>query len=106
MAGAGGSWSKDCPGRIGGGLYTLTMVVSRMLTVIHTTAASSGNCGESQLDVILHKCCQAMVFAVSLARECEAWKFHGGVVLWVSWNSTTLTLVEEVRRSRTSSLGA
>ena len=35
---------------------------------------------ELPLDVILHKCRQAVVFVVSVDGECEAWKFQDGVV--------------------------
>ena len=39
--------------------------------------------GERPLDVILHKCHQGVVFAISVAGECETREFQGGVVLLV-----------------------
>ena len=38
---------------------------------------------ERLLDVILHKCHQALMFALSVVGKCEAWDFQGGFVVLV-----------------------
>ena len=62
---------------------------------------------ERPLDVILHKYRQAVVVAVSVAGECEAWEFQGGGVLLVGLlKQYHIGLGHEVRRSRTTSFGS